>query len=574
MIPMKLIPVLLSVLFAFVLAACGGGGSSGPDPMNGGGNGGNGGGTGTPPVVTPVDFTPVTAGHRVADAGTYEIDAGDSMDAGYVTFTCPPGGEDCSVEVAEDGMSAESTGGMATAMNSEALNAKLAGIERAIREEAMRVAMAINHDYAAPDADSSTDNVVDPAVSIDSNNMIVFTGVDMDDDTDDEFSKSDMAPAMIPGWEGAKYERSDDEAKTADTIVKYNNKEPNTDALYIDHFGAAQTGIDGTQTNGVLTMATDQSMNSPIVADFGLTAHSQTITFDNTNTGDMTEGPTPSISGSVSGIPGTFTCAGTCTATSGSESADLMTLSSGWMFTPSAIIGEDGASLTGDDLTEALPEIMVEGVVPDPDFMIFGYWLHEMTDDEGATTYQMAGFQDGTIEYGGSGGNVADVDGTATYEGPATGLYMSKALTDEGQPTDPFNSGQFVADVMLQATFGQTDAMSLVPNTLFTISGMIDNFRDAEGDMINAQWGVSLEQTTIGGAGTTTGMGSGDGQANSYTGVANAMNLGMNVAGSYSGTFYGAAGTDNATPSSTAGMFDAHFSNGHVRGAFGATLQE
>ena len=79
--------------------------------------------------ITPmaVDLAPVTAGF-VAGAGTVTIKAGQSVDHGDVALSCAAGAYDCTVtvEVATDGtVSATSTGGMVTAMNSDAYNVRL-----------------------------------------------------------------------------------------------------------------------------------------------------------------------------------------------------------------------------------------------------------------------------------------------------------------------------------------------------------------------------------------------------------------------------------------------------------------
>ena len=75
-------------------------------------------------VSNTVDTSDVTVGLEIT-AATYTIQPGEDMDAGDATFTCSAGGVPCVVTVADDG-TAESVGGMATAMNSAAGNAKLA----------------------------------------------------------------------------------------------------------------------------------------------------------------------------------------------------------------------------------------------------------------------------------------------------------------------------------------------------------------------------------------------------------------------------------------------------------------
>ena len=69
----------------------------------------------------------VTSGF-MAGAGTVQVAAGQSAVHGDVEFTCAAGGADCTVavEVGADGtVSATSTGGMVTAMNSDAYNTRI-----------------------------------------------------------------------------------------------------------------------------------------------------------------------------------------------------------------------------------------------------------------------------------------------------------------------------------------------------------------------------------------------------------------------------------------------------------------
>ena len=76
-------------------------------------------------VSTDVDTRDVTVG-LIITADTYTIQPGDSMDAGDATFSCPAEGVPCVVTVDADEGTVTSVGGMASAMNSDAGNAKLA----------------------------------------------------------------------------------------------------------------------------------------------------------------------------------------------------------------------------------------------------------------------------------------------------------------------------------------------------------------------------------------------------------------------------------------------------------------
>ena len=313
---------------------------------------------------------------------------------------------------------------------------------------------------------------------------------------------------------------------------------------------------------------------------FGITAPNQTVPAshhdDPDTTGTQHDNPateavetSSSWTGTFAGVSGTFTCTGdTCTASSDHE-GNLSSLAGTWVFRPAG--SGTGGHAEGDDLAN----IMVEGVVPDADFMIFGYWEQAVTDDEGDTTYSMLPIADGKRDYG----TVSSVTGTASYTGPATGMYMKKSLTPDGQPTDPFTSGQFTADAVLNANFGGPEVAA---NHAFSITGTISNFMDG-GEAINDQWVVNLNRRMVGAGdaarpqqnvGDLTATGHRDGSvAGDFDGVTDGGALGS-AAGSWSGRFHGAAGADNALPNSATGMFDGHFTNGHVRGAFATDLVE
>ena len=96
---------------------------------------------------------------------------------------------------------------------------------------------------------------------------------------------------------------------------------------------------------------------------------------------------------------------------------------------------------------------MVAGVIPDPDFMNLGYWLQATTDGDEETSYSALAFAQGNRDYG----DVTAVEGKAEYAGPATGLYMRKVVSPDGDPT-PVASGQFTArrqpDRLLRADDG------------------------------------------------------------------------------------------------------------------------
>ena len=117
---MKHLTMAAAAAAALALAGCGGGGGGTPP---------------APPKPKAVSLTGVTAGY-VTTAGEFTIAAGETMDHGDITFSCPAGGADCdvAVTVASDGMAtAKSAGGLATAANSADYDARIAASDRSGR---------------------------------------------------------------------------------------------------------------------------------------------------------------------------------------------------------------------------------------------------------------------------------------------------------------------------------------------------------------------------------------------------------------------------------------------------------
>ena len=428
-----------------------------------------------------------------------------------------------------------------------------------VAAEAMGLAMAIARD----DMDMSS---IAALADLDADPFAVDGGevterpVTMDNENDD--FAAGAAPATILGWAGATYAHMvEDDADTMDadesvttTVVSYTNIEAAKNQAYSAYYPAnASSGPGGSDPWEAVTSVADEdgvlNLNEQDIAgnsglftgNFGITAAHQTIPAptNDTTTEDVNEAMVE-ITGSFHGIPGTFACDSGCSRTSDGD-GNLSLLGGAWTFTPTVPEGDD------------LDDIMVAGVIPDADYIDFGYWIVESQGNDG-TEYEVGTYAMGEAEHTG----VNNITGTASYSGAATGVYMDKTFAADGSP-NPRSSGQFRADVGLTATFGQTmddpatdvdEEDSIAPNMLNTISGTISDFRNAAGDAINAAWKVELMRAEI--DGTTD---------NHYTGMTTG-------GGMYAGSFFG---TDTAVaPTSTAGTFDAHFANGHVAGAFGA----
>ena len=251
------------------------------------------------------------------------------------------------------------------------------------------------------------------------------------------------------------------------------------------------------------------------------------------------------VAGYYNGAKGTYRCHGdtTCTVTIGKVEGKLTIteMTAGWIFTPNADVTSD---------------------VADTSYLYYGFWLKKTTDEDDVLTYnEVETFAGAEIV---ASGDVDDVDGTASYDGDAVGVYVHHELSEGGGQIESSTSGHFKADASLTATFGQKladademDSGTIAPGQLNSITGTIDNFALAGGE--ENDWSVNLARGVI------------DMGQDTFSGAAN----GGGAAGTYSGTFHGALDANDATvqPSAVVGEFNANFSNGAVAGGFGANKQ-
>ena len=340
----------------------------------------------------------------------------------------------------------------------------------------------------------------------------------------------------------------------SDTFVLYNDIQPAGPMDYVEYYDTSPTGVtDVDPATGELTLSVaevNDAIRMLITGDFGITSPHQSIPGpeNNEETADVDEAMVE-VEGSFQGISGTYSCPSLCSVTSGAM-GELTALGGEWTFTP-------------DTETTMLADLEVAGVVDDTDYLVFGYWLQESAGGD----YSFRSYNSGGTPYN----NMTGVVETATYTGTATGLYMRKTFETDGVSvtTTPEVGGQFTADVMLSASFGGGTVAS---NDQFSITGMIDNFKDADGEMIHDSWIVNLMRgDTNNNMLPDTNIQS-DG---SFSGVT--MVTGGDP-GAFNGQFYGpvddpstGAIESNFQPTGASGRFDAHFSNGHARGGFAAT---
>lgn len=328
------------------------------------------------------------------------------------------------------------------------------------------------------------------------------------------------------------FSRSDDDNK--ETVTVYTDIDKLTVAFNAENVALLAEGSSPTVTDdGVLTV--DTALVAHVVSD-GFPA--ATGNAADTTTRDYEADDT--FSGSFGGAEGEYSCTGgTCMAEAGENG--LTTLTGTWTFTPSE-----------DEMT----------LLPDDDYLHFGYWSQEPISDEG--TYAFRSFHAGSGSNAFTADDVSDLTGTASYAGPAGGMYIRKTLDAASGAPDVVSSGTFTADTNLTATFGQipeenVGADTIAPADFFSIKGTVDNFMD--GNTSISDWSVKLNKTTF------------ENDVNTFDGTTTGSE-GAN-AGTWQGRFFGNGDPDTTDhPGSVAGEFNAHFLNGHVNGAFGAVRQD
>ena len=230
------------------------------------------------------------------------------------------------------------------------------------------------------------------------------------------------------------------------------------------------------------------------------------------------------FTGTFGGGSGQYRCSGDACSVTLDDSATPTAMDGEWIFAPD---------------TTAMVQI------PDYVHSYFGWWLGE---DRGSFGFQSfagaAGFPAGA-------GNVgAAMEGSATYRGPAAGVWATVDVSG-GQVTAA-SAGEFTAQAVLTANFFAALDVGVV-------TGEIASFRDEAGRAM-AGWRV-----TLGSAGLTAGAPSFAGDTTGEVGP------GSSGKGSWEGRFHGTDGAEtNARPSHVTGRFDVHFPGAHVAGAFGA----
>ncbi|MDD9993776.1 MAG: hypothetical protein OXP75_18415 [Rhodospirillales bacterium] len=341
---------------------------------------------------------------------------------------------------------------------------------------------------------------------------------------------ADAARAKFDRWADVVYERTNEADQTAgtpastDSFVIYSNKgEPTPTAFRMVHT---------LDSNDSLVLDTSNVGLVSGVAEFPSSVNQVDVPFMDDDT----------FMGMFDGAPGTYTCISMCTLSTGVD-AQLNAVGGSWTFAPD------------DD------EFPVS--VPDSDYVHFGYWMNEAEEND-QPVIMAAAIAGGTEESPIS--TVQSLEGQASYTGAATGLYVIRTFTLDGEVQNR-TGGQFTADAKLTAYFGGDD---VAVNKHYSIVGTITGFVDRRDRAIDSSWSVDLEAAMFGSQQGAMFEGDTVGDAGAD-------------AGSWDGRFFGPVDVDNdgtttgkqsTFPSGVAGTFDAQFTNGAVIGSFGAAKDD
>ena len=322
------------------------------------------------------------------------------------------------------------------------------------------------------------------------------------------------------GWAGGAYTAGEGDGTTDEVVLYTDIEAPGTQPFSgeMGKYGPA----DGIDTDGNLAIGAG--------TDATLIASSEFPTGPGIMTHTAGSGGTVEVSGTFDGVTGTYVC----TPAQGSDCTSsvqhgggiaLAGGSGGWKFVP--VMGA------------MLPR-------PDPEYRYFGWWLRNTGE-----RYVFGAF------HGSAGGdpqdfaNLATLQGTATYTGPAAGRFFI-----DPQIEDPM-AGDFTASATLEVDFGDVTAPG-------TVTGAVSGFM-VDGEAV--PWSVEFQSARIGADGAIA-AGGGDTAGTVWTisgreGAATGTPI-------WSGQLHDL--DENQVPGVATGTFESVFGDvGHMVGAFGAT---
>ena len=523
-----------TAVLALGLYGCGGGGGSGPT-TNGGGM-----------MPEDVDLTNVTPGF-MAEAGTVQVAAGQSVVHGDIEFSCAAGGADCEVVVDANGdITATPTGGMVTATNADAYNQR---IETLATNEASLIHLATGADSIGsgePLFAISFGALASHYRGVSQTNSGPRYAIALpwnDDQGELNFSislDSGQSPEELDplAWLGRSANTSSGGNTTLNEVMQH-GLESDWRAFEI---GKEYAGA-GTLTVNVATDASDaHALEQPWV---GYGEFDQEISLSDIPAlpsgrdwqavyiEDMTAGTTH-LAGSLDGVPGRFTC--------GSNPYCYLQIERGGASTGYYPGGGDVVFTPDDPNLSAttLPSVTSTDRLPRANYLIFGNWLYVPEDITSSDDYDF-----GVLAGGGDpfSSDIYNLVGRASYAGSAGGMYFT------GRSSTNPSVDSFEANVTLTADFDHGE-----------LDGHVDNFR-FNGTATGFPSALQLESSFI------------DPYDFAAAGVVTAGQPTSSWDGEWHAVFYGNGANPTDHPSGVAGTFGASNDEDGLVGSFGAYKQ-
>ena len=330
---------------------------------------------------------------------------------------------------------------------------------------------------------------------------------------EDEFTGGDASAGTV--WTGGTLMRTNDD-DSEDTIVVYSDVEAPTPTTL---------GLELTQGSISISSADQRGRIVPTDAPSG--------------DAELAYATNDKFKGTYRGIAGTFECTGgSCTVSLDAKKKPVVGENDALNFVPDSI---------GDTYD-----------APDAAYAYFGWWLSKPEKEDAAHTVEVFSGAAGNVY---PGADVADLEGKATYKGPAAGKYATKTIT-AGALSDA-EAGHFTAAATLTANFDADSTPDTEDNDgVGNISGTVTDF-ELSGEVNSGAW-----KLTLGTAPLTANVVTFSGATDVDFGGGKETGAGI-----WQGSFYNDTDTDatDDAPGTVAGTFSATTGGASLLGGFGAT---
>ncbi len=386
---------------------------------------------------------------------------------------------------------------------------------------------------------------------------------------------TDDPPPTLPGFMGARYKSIESDSVKRWATLYHDKEEPTDQAfeVYYANDGAGQDvfgddGIQGYADNTVTFKADSYEIAEAQRPLFKSTAGVQGFPVGANRWGAS---PSETFDGTFHGVEGKYACTD-CTFYN-DEAGNLAEVRGTLTFKPN------------------VSTTMVEGVIPDREYLYFGYWLTATKGQEGNWTYEAnaTGYPRPltTVE-----NSISRVEGTATYKGSTVGMFVKREFGPHGDATSEL-AGEFTGDVRITADFSAGSG-TVALNNQYSVYGEADNFRH-NGQLIDENWTLTFQRAKLDIISSTQCYG-GPCPGNFTHDRENPDTPGIVTQGESTesiGTYYSGFGgirplvrvvdpNDPANPKEVAqgaplynrGNYEATFRNGRMVGTWGATLDD